>query len=269
MDGSDQLASERFELVRELGAGGMGTVYQVVDRDSGAVLALKTLQLLDPVALSLFKNEFRSLSGIVHPNLVTLHELVAEGGRWFLTMDLIKGRSWLDWLWGDGEGAPQTLRPRPKTDDPQAIERTLTLLRKGGPATFEKTMTLDKVGGPAGLPDSDGGLPTPPLPESWAPPELDEDTVARLRDSLGQLVGAVGALHAAGKLHHDLKPSNVMVTGQGRVVVLDFGLVQDIQLQEQSSPFSTFGTIPYVSPEQIRGERLGEASDWYSIGVML
>lgn len=89
----------------------------------------------------------------------------------------------------------------------------------------------------------------------------------RLRDTLAQLVDGVNALHRAGKLHQDLKPSNVLVTPDGRVVILDFGLVADLSLG--SGATSVAGTLPYIAPERFLSTVPSTASDWYSVGVML
>jgi serine/threonine protein kinase len=87
---------------------------------------------------------------------------------------------------------------------------------------------------------------------------------ARLRCVLRQLCDGVQALHAAGKLHRDLKPSNVLVTEAGRVVLLDFGLVDDACAGHASMA----GTPEYMAPERSLGES-SAAGDWYSVGLML
>ncbi|HEY3818807.1 MAG TPA: AAA family ATPase [Polyangiaceae bacterium] len=85
----------RFEIVRRLGAGGMGVVYEALDREHGAHVALKTLRSFDAGTILHIKQEFRALEGLQHPNLVQLGDLVEEGGRWFFTMELVRGVDFL------------------------------------------------------------------------------------------------------------------------------------------------------------------------------
>jgi ABC-type iron transport system FetAB ATPase subunit len=95
---------------------------------------------------------------------------------------------------------------------------------------------------------------------------LDE---RRLRGALAQLVAGLSALHAAGKMHRDVKPSNVLVTPEERVVLLDFGLATEITENELGASIVLAGTPEYMSPEHARNASLSPASDWYSVGVLL
>jgi tRNA A-37 threonylcarbamoyl transferase component Bud32 len=101
---------------------------------------------------------------------------------------------------------------------------------------------------------------------------FDPVYIASVCELFYQLACGVRAVHQAGMLHRDLKPSNVMVTHDGRVVVLDFGLVRgldddrDVQVTQDDM---IAGTPAYMPPEQAAGEPLSEASDWYAFGAML
>jgi hypothetical protein len=93
---------------------------------------------------------------------------------------------------------------------------------------------------------------------------------ARLRRALPQLVGALRTLHGAGLVHRDVKPSNVMITDDGRVVLLDFGLAAHRQSLDKESMSGLIGTVAYMSPEQAsESTDVGPSSDWYAVGVML
>ena len=93
----------------------------------------------------------------------------------------------------------------------------------------------------------------------------------RLSAALTELVAGLSALHSCKKLHRDVKPSNVLVQADGRVVVLDFGLVMDFE----GGTFGTFterdwfGTVAYMAPEQATGDILTAATDWYAVGGLL
>jgi predicted Ser/Thr protein kinase len=220
----------RFEVLRCIGRGSLGVVYEARDGVHGGRVALKLLRRVDGRSIAQFKHEFRVLSGIAHANLVSLHELVCERDRWFVSMELIEGVPFDRWL-------------------------------------SEEQMDFDEQ---------------------------------RLADALAQLVNAVTVIHRAGKLHRDLKPSNVLVTAEGRLVVLDYGLVSAAYAQHQGGPLVApaelgsaargaahsdsspsrrsalrasppvlIGTPGYMAPEQAAREPAQEASDWYAVGVML
>jgi eukaryotic-like serine/threonine-protein kinase len=93
----------------------------------------------------------------------------------------------------------------------------------------------------------------------------------RLREALYQTADALSAIHRLGKVHRDVKPSNILVEDAGRVVLLDHGLVTDVQVArgDRTHDTAAVGTPAYMSPEQALDEPLGPASDWYSVGCML
>lgn len=187
----------RFELIRELGAGGMGIVYHAFDRERRQAVAIKTLRGFDPDALFRLKHEFRELAELVHPNLVRLHELLGDGHEWWIAMELV-----------DGVPITEFLSAR----DP-----------------------------------------------------------AQVRAVLAQLVEAVAAVHAGGKLHRDIKPANVLVDREGRVVLLDFGLVTAVAAGERRREVvdGLSGTPAYMAPELFEAGAVTAAADWYAVGAVL
>jgi serine/threonine protein kinase/tetratricopeptide (TPR) repeat protein len=97
-DGIARVAADRlgeYQLLRELGRGGMGVVYEARHLRQGHRVALKVLPVVDGAALHRFKREFRALAGANHPNLIGLHTLESDACHWFFTMDLIDGEDFL------------------------------------------------------------------------------------------------------------------------------------------------------------------------------
>jgi serine/threonine protein kinase len=246
---SDFEGTQRFELRSRLGEGGMGVVYQAFDRERGTVVALKTLRDLDESLnadlVLRFKNEFRSLQDLQHPNLVSLGELIEDSGHWFFTMELLDGVDFIDWV-----------RPGQPTNG----EHTPTKRQPGAPAT------------PATHPDHHVGfvgdaiahVPTVPVAVTELPP-LHE---GRLREAMRQLAAGLSALHGAGKVHRDIKPNNILVQPDGRLVLLDFGLVTEAT-RENWADEGVVGTTAYMAPEQAASKPVGPEADCYAVGVLL
>jgi serine/threonine protein kinase/tetratricopeptide (TPR) repeat protein len=234
--------SDRYSLRRRLGSGSFGEVYEVYDRKRSSRIALKVLK--DTSTLLQFKDEFRGLADIQHPNLVQLHELASDGGQWFFTMELVDGVSFRDYVTGADASQTSTSNDLATADLATPDLATASMLHGIG---IESTVAT-----PPGLMRR-GGI-------------CDEK---RLRAALLQLAEGVAALHGAGKLHRDLKPSNVLVTAGGRVVLLDFGLVAEMDDGSFPRTLHVVGTPAYMSPEQGAGTAITEASDWYAVGVML
>ena len=226
----------RFQILRKIGVGGMGVVYEAIDRARGARVALKTLREIDPAALRRFKSEFRALADLGHKNLVALGELVEHEGSWFFTMEIVDGVDFLAWV-------------RPGS--------TVTALREGiTAADLPNAETLPAASNPRGSVVGES-------PQSAG--TLDEGA---LRRALLELADGLNALHGAGKIHRDIKPSNLLVTPDGRVVILDFGLVADTEPDARDRPVVA-GTVAYMAPEQATGVGLGPPADWYAVGVVL
>jgi serine/threonine protein kinase len=225
----------RYEIVGNLGAGGFGVVFEALEVEHGEKVAVKVLKTSDPEHVYRFKREFRALADIRHPNLVSLYELALEAGQWYFAMELVEGVDFMSYVRDDARDSADSNSP---VDSGNVFEAE----------------TLD-------------------LPE--APGERSGAFLAneiRLRSALVQLTQGVMYLHEKDKIHGDLKPANVLVTHDGRTVLLDFGLVRDFRIGEfgvdtLGSGFA--GTSLYMAPEQLGSGTVDQASDWYSVGVML
>ena len=253
------LGTERYRIRRRLGSGGMGVVYEALDVQTDKLVALKTLTRAEASHISRFKNEFRSLSDVSHPNLVALYEFMADGQFWFFTMELVQGVNFLEYV-----------RPGYHAKHVQS-SRTPTLRKDGQPrsgdeilAAYEaETRQLDSINTSHG---TDEEVTQSSIETSLARAKLD---FQRLTVALRQVAEGLHGLHETGKLHRDIKPSNVLVTKEGRVVILDFGLVAQVHGQEVYESITLAGTPDYMSPEQGAQLPITPASDWYSVGVML
>ncbi|MHC5544753.1 protein kinase domain-containing protein, partial [Singulisphaera rosea] len=87
-----------YDIVDVLGRGGMGVVYRARDRNRGVDVAVKTMQRVDPGAIYRFKQEFRTLLDVSHPNLITLYELISDGRSWFIVMELLDAVDFLEYV---------------------------------------------------------------------------------------------------------------------------------------------------------------------------
>jgi eukaryotic-like serine/threonine-protein kinase len=235
-----------YQILSLIGSGGMGAVYEAYDEQRHTRVALKTLLHLDPGALNRFKKEFRYLTDVSHPNLVSLCELFCHENQWCFTMEFVEGVNFLEHVCPDWRLAePDSISIAPAAQPEEKRRNTLA------------------AGAHPELP--------PETTESQATKSSSPCDVSRLRPALRQLAEAVHYLHAAGILHRDLKPLNVKITPQGRVVVLDFGLVAHVAAErlESLTQHMIAGTVPYMSPEQAAGQNLAPATDWYSVGVMV
>jgi eukaryotic-like serine/threonine-protein kinase len=218
----------RYRPVRRIGGGGMGVVYEALDTERNVRVAIKTMREPSPKSLLRFKHEFRALAELSHPNLVQLLELIEEKGQWFFTMELVEGIDFMHWV-------------RPVVD------------LQAAPTSVDPVGETDRT-----------DAATPPARTRTAAGGFDE---AKVRTAFAQVAEGLAALHAAGQVHRDIKPSNVLVS-DGRVVILDFGLVKEV-VTNATHNSSVAGTIHYMAPEQAAGLRVGPPADWYSAGVML
>ncbi len=201
-----------YEILGEIGRGGMGVVYKARDTHLDRLVAIKVLppeKVADPERKRRFIQEAKAASALNHPNIITIHDINCDDGVDFIVMEYIAGQTL------GGVVAPKGLRPA------QALKYAV------------------------------------------------------------QIADALATAHGAGIVHRDLKPANVMVTEEGRVKILDFGLAKLTDPSDYSPDAATLterpasregtvvGTAAYMSPEQAEGRKLDARSDIFSFGTVL
>ena len=231
--------TQRYQVLDKIGRGGMGVVYRVWDAELRREVALKTMRRPGAGEVFRIKTEFRGRSEINHPNIVDFYDLVVDDDDCFFTMELVDGADFLRWV---------------RTRSLEALHDADTV-----DLDEDATRESDQVEGVGASPRQ--AMPRRPL-------GVDVD---RLRDGLRQLVEGLDALHQVGCLHRDIKPGNVLVSPEGRVVLLDFGLAVALDAEDEKARIDgpVAGTAAYMSPEAIWRDGLGPPADLYSVGVML
>jgi len=223
-----------YRVLGILGGGGMGLVYKGEDLKLDRPVALKFLPeeiASDPLVVQRFEREARTASSLNHPNICTIYEVEEHNGQPFIVMELLEGT---------------TLR--------ELITQYADQAREGSP-----------------------GIP-----------------LIQLLDIAVQIADGLNAAHENGIIHRDMKPANIIVTPLGKVKILDFGLAKAggktttdpfelADAPDSQAPASRevsigltlsrtgtpMGTAGYMSPEQVRGEKLDARSDLFSFGSIL
>jgi serine/threonine protein kinase/tetratricopeptide (TPR) repeat protein len=202
-----------YRLIKELGRGGMGTVYLAYDMRLGRHAALKLLpsQFSSPERVRRLEREARAASALNHPHIITIYDFGQENGRQFIASEFVEGRRLRDYV------------------------------------------------------------------------NTSELTLNQILEVAIQVASALETAHAAGIIHRDIKPENIMLRPDGYAKVLDFGLAKltdpefgsDEPSDDNKTPvFETktgilLGTVNYMSPEQVRFQKLDGRSDLFSLGIVL
>jgi serine/threonine protein kinase/tetratricopeptide (TPR) repeat protein len=237
-----------FRLIRELGRGGMGVVYEAEQLSLGRRVALKVLPFataLDPRQLQRFRNEALAAAHLNHPHIVPVYGVGCERGVHYYAMQLVEGRSLADLIRGlrttaglgpDGRGEPP-------------IEST------------------DRTG-------SKPAVETKPLRAAGLSTERSHRSTSFVRSAalLGAQAGeALEHAHQTGVVHRDIKPSNLLVDARGHVWVADFGLAQFRGGPDLTLTGDLVGTLRYMAPEQAAAKHdlVDHRADVYALGVTL
>jgi len=235
-----------YELVGEIGRGGMGVVHLANQVGLSRLVALKTLpeaSRADPVLRARFHREIEALARCDHPNVVKIHASGEEGGVPYFVMEYVAGVD----LRRIGEGLAKT----------KGIERALELAWS---EVLAERGSLAEV-----LPRS-----SPPKLSGPGTRDRHRAVASLLRDAA---LGAQ-ALHDVGIVHRDLSPANIVVTsGEARAVVMDLGaaLLQDANRNLSRDQGRVLGTLRYMPPEQLERNlhQIDRRADVYALGAVL
>lgn len=258
-----------FELIREIGRGGMGIVYEAFQSSVNRRVALKVLPfaaMVDPVRLQRFKNEVRAAGSLHHTNIVPVFSVGLEQGFHYFAMQFIDGMSLAQVI---SELRRSTISDPGKfeTDASQAPSRK-SVASSHSP-TSKSTFALQRS-------DEEEQKENQTQREiqaqistvqSLASVELQR-TIARWGT---QVADALAFAHQNGVLHRDVKPGNLLLDVNGRVWVADFGLARIQRETGLTLTGDTLGTLRYMAPEQLgaRRESIDHRADIYALGATL
>ncbi len=259
-----------FHILREVGRGGMGVVYEAIQESLNRHVALKVLpfsSLLGPTQLERFRREARAAAGLHHTNIVPVFGVGEDSGVHFFAMQYIEGQS-LDRVLRE----VQRLRKIP--DAPAASHALASQVAEallGGrfsPAKAERVA----AGGPglaAVISPAQAGCGAQPVVEVSDGNNRSETGYFRAVARVGvQVADALEYAHRQGVLHRDIKPANLLLDTAGTVWITDFGLAKLEGNEALTSPGDLVGTLRYMAPERFEG-RSEPRSDVYSLGLTL
>ena len=227
-----------FRIREKIGGGGMGIVYSAEQEPLGREVALKVIrpdQLFFEGSRKRFRREVEAIARLKHPGIVPIYTVGEEGDIPYYAMERVDGCTLMEALQDLGQHHPDQLSGM---DLLQVIHN-----------------------------HCDAPLPPP----SSTPALFRGDWVDTCFRVAEQVVSALEHAHGSGILHRDIKPSNLMMTKDGRVLLLDFGLASTAGSGEITRSGSQLGSLLYMAPEQVLGQtkEIDERTDIYQLGVTL
>jgi serine/threonine protein kinase len=246
-----------FRIVREVGRGGMGVVYEAEQLSLGRRVALKVLPFptaLDGKQLQRFRKESQAAAQLHHTHIVPVYAVGCDRGIHFYAMQFIDGKTLAVVI---AELRRRPLPARGASDVPRAAR----LIPNGAAA-------LRPGGAKAGTDRQSASSPDKAVLESSAQDPAFFQAAARLAV---QAAEALEHAHQMGVVHRDIKPANLLVDARGHVWVTDFGLALYQGEGGLTMTGDLLGTLRYMSPEQAlgKGAQVDQRTDVYSLGITL
>jgi hypothetical protein len=232
-----------FEVVREIGRGGMGIVYEAMQVSLNRRVALKVLSSglgLSDRAVQRFRREAEATAKLHHTNIVPVYATGQEGDVHFYAMELVDGPS---------------------------LDAVIRQLRGGGAGGSEASQPAHLVATGAYVPADS----TPPPARAGSTVSSSPDRFDRAAAMIADVADALHHAHSQGVTHRDIKPSNLLLAADGRLSVTDFGLARMLEQPGMTVTGEFVGTPAYMSPEQITAGRIpvDHRTDVYSLGATL
>jgi len=280
--GGDSHAPERpvaprrlgdFEVLREVGRGGMGVVYEARQLSLDRRVALKVLPPalgLGPQAAQRFQREAHAAAKLHHTNIVPVYAIDEEEGSHFYAMELVEGQP-LDRILDDLSGGQENPLMASGGQENPLMAATVTRAAGGEesrPADVGTATAATAATRPAGIQPPGTTSSTTSLSDTSTGGRRWFDAVARL---IEEVASALDYAHGRGIIHRDIKPGNLLLSGDGRLMITDFGLARILQEPGMTVSGSFLGTPAYMSPEQIVAGRMkiDHRTDVYSLGTVL
>jgi serine/threonine protein kinase/WD40 repeat protein/tetratricopeptide (TPR) repeat protein len=279
-----------YRILREIGRGGMGVVYEAEQESLGRRVALKVLSvgaLADPKQVRRFEREAKAAARLHHTNIVPVFGVGQQDGHHYFVMQFIAGVG-LDVVLDDLRRLRQAKSEATRTAEPAVpasriaglsaadVARSLLTGRfeADGPLG-DGSMTEPFDGAAPAPPSADNGPLADPFPailpgssELSASSDLDRQFYHSIARIGIQVAEALEYANRQGILHRDVKPSNLLLDNHGNVWVADFGLAKTAEADDLTHTGDLLGTIRYMAPERFSGH-CDARSDVYSLGLTL
>ncbi len=250
-----------YEIIREIGRGGMGIVYQARQKSLDRLVALKIFGLdpnRRPGLLERFRREAQTAASLHHTNIVPVFEVGIENGVHFFSMQYIDGVNLADLCkYFRATRAhshfvrtkPDSLNSKNSRDEEATQEFNAAQTSFNSESSDFRTTPkwIHRLAGFGEFVD-----------------RIDQNGVARIG---AQIADALQYIHETGIVHRDIKPANILLDKNGNAWLADWGLVKS-EFSELTQTGDLFGSLAYMAPERFKGSSAA-ASDIYSLGATL